>query len=71
MRGNVERIATDILNTPYVALNTSSVFSVQAMFPKGAEAQLAALSVGQRVTLECRCDGKLMNVLLTDCKFDE
>ena len=65
------KIATDVLGTPYVTLDTNSLFSVQAMFQRSAEAQLAGLNAGQRITVDCRCDGKLMDVYLSDCKLDE
>lgn len=70
VRGTIERIGTDILNTPYVALATENVIlSVQAMFPRGAEPQLAALHIGQMVIVDCRCDGKFGNVILRECSL--
>lgn len=70
VRGLVESISTDILGTPFVALTGSSVFSVQAMFPKGSEGRLAGLTKGQTVIVNCRCDGKLLNVILRDCSIE-
>jgi tRNA_anti-like len=70
VRGPIESIGTDILGTPYVALAGSSVFTVQAMFPRGSESRLASLSKGQTVVVNCRCEGKLMNVILRDCSIE-
>jgi tRNA_anti-like len=68
--GKIDSIGKDILDTPYIALSTGGQFEilhVQAYFDEGALSQLANLSKGQSVTLHCRCDGKMMNVMLKDC----
>jgi hypothetical protein len=70
--GNVRDIGKDVLGSPYLTLETGSEAwgSLQAMFPRSSESQLASISKGQRVILQCRCDGKIMlNVILRDCSF--
>jgi hypothetical protein len=67
--GTVESIGKDILDTPYLSLDAGSATfgSVQAMFGRSDEAELARVSKGQRVVLRCTCSGKLMNVIMRNC----
>jgi len=65
--GAIDRIATDILDTPYITFDTGPIMSVQAFFAKADAAGLANLSPGQHVTVVCRCAGKFGNVLLRNC----
>jgi hypothetical protein len=70
VRGTIDRIGTDILNTPYISLKTENVIlSVQAFFAKSDESALARLHPGQRVVVTCVCDGKFGNVLLKECSL--
>jgi putative nucleic acid binding protein len=68
--GRIQTIGTDILGTPFIALETdNAIFSVQAMFTKKDEPSLANLQQGQRVVVNCTCSGKLGNVILRDCSL--
>ncbi len=70
--GNVQSIGKDILDNPYLTIGagTMSEFeSVQASFPKESGSALAAISKGQKVTVICKANGKLMNVLLGECSI--
>jgi hypothetical protein len=70
--GKVDKIGKDILDTPYVAFASSngSIFCVQAMFSDDAEIQkIKDLSPGQAVSIAGRCEGKMGNVILRDCKL--
>lgn len=67
--GTIESIGKDILDTPYVSLETGEFGSVQCMFPKSSESVLASLSKGKQITIKGTCAGKLMNVILRDCSF--
>ena len=70
--GVVDSIGKDILDTPYVVLSSGERFSitgVQCMFGDEHKSQLAALSKGQTVTIVGECEGKMMNVLLKNCRF--
>jgi hypothetical protein len=70
--GRASRIATDLLDMPYVDLDVGSpIFSVQAMFSRSDAATLAALRVGQQVIVVGRCDGKFGNVLLRDASLSQ
>jgi hypothetical protein len=70
--GLVTTIGKDILDTPYIALSDGEEYSftsVQCMFSKGDESQLATVSKGDRVTLKGEVSGKLGNVLLKGCSI--
>ncbi len=70
VKGVVEKIGKDILNTAYVALSSESqalFFSVQCTFPKARENDLTDLKPGQKVKITGKCMGKLGNVLLDNC----
>jgi aspartyl/asparaginyl-tRNA synthetase len=72
IKGIVNSIAKDILDTPYVTLTNGeqySLESVQCMFTKEQESELAKITKGQTVSLEGTVKGKLMNVLVNDCKI--
>lgn len=68
--GVVESIGKDILDTPYITLTSGGqyeVWGVQCMFDEKYEPELAKLTKGQTVTVQGKCDGYLVNVLLRDC----
>lgn len=70
--GAISGIGKDLMDTPYVALVVSPnnpVFSVQCMFKKGDESQLAVLVKDSDITLEGKVSGKLGNVLVSDCSL--
>lgn len=69
--GRIDRIAKDIMDTPYITLesNSSGITSFQAMFEKGDEQSLARLSKGASVKVECTITGKMMNVLGRQCSL--
>jgi hypothetical protein len=68
--GIIGDIKKDILDNLYVTLGTGAVFEipqVQAFFDDSQNSQLAELRKGGRLTVECRIDGLMMNVLARDC----
>ena len=67
--GTITTIGKDILDTPYVALGTgeNSFFSIQCMFEKSDQTQLATLSKDTRITLRGRVSGKLGNIIIREC----
>lgn len=68
--GVVDNVGKDIVDTPYVVLTSGGeweVWGVQCMFDKEHEPELAQLAVGQTVTVQGRCSGYLINVLVRDC----
>lgn len=68
--GVIDKIGKDILGTPYITLQGIGAFAgTQAMFTQAAETQLASLQSGQKVSVRCRCTGKLMNVILRECSL--
>jgi len=70
--GVVDSIGKDILDTPYVVLTDGdewAVWGVQCMFRSKDEAQLAQMTKGQTLTIWGRCDGYLLNVILSDCSL--
>ncbi len=72
VKGKIDKIGKDILNTPYVVLSAEkqfSIFAVQCMFTQADEAALANLEPGQTVVIGGKCVGKLGNVLIKECWF--
>ncbi len=72
VKGTVSTIGKDILDAPYIALTNGepySIESVQCMFAKTDEPQLATVTKGQSITLQGRVSGKLGNVLVRECKI--
>ena len=68
VKGQIDNIGKDILGKMYVALKTGfGIGRVQCFFGKEYANELARLRPGQNVTIEGRCTGKMMNVLLQDC----
>lgn len=70
--GVVDTIDKDILDTPYITLESykyAIVDRVQCMFSRADEAQLAAVAKGQNITLQGTVSGKLGNVVVKDCKI--
>jgi hypothetical protein len=67
--GTITTIGKDILDTPYIALSTggNSFFSIQCMFEKSDQAQLATLSKDTRIILRGRVSGKLGNIIIREC----
>ncbi len=59
--GTIQNIGKDILDTPYVALSDGtqySITSIQCMFDKSDQDQLATLKKDTKITLRGRGDGK-------------
>jgi hypothetical protein len=70
--GVINSIGKDILDTPYVVITGGGeyeVWGVQCMFGKKDESELAQLTKGQIVTIQGKCSGYLINVLLDDCSL--
>jgi hypothetical protein len=67
IKGVVESVAKDILDTPYVTMDREGFRSVQAMFPRRSANALMDLRPGQRILVRCKVDGLMMNVLASDC----
>jgi hypothetical protein len=70
VKGTIKTIATDILDTPYVAFGDGTqfgIFGVQCMFSGDDRASLSGLAPGQTIVIAGTCDGKLGNVILRDC----
>jgi hypothetical protein len=66
--GRVDNIGKDIMDTMYVTLDTGEMIgSIQCMFGTEHANSLAGLSKGQSVTIQGKCAGKMMNVLLQGC----
>ncbi len=66
--GEIDSIGKDITDTIYITLKGDKYFgSVQCLFSKDHEHQVANLSKGQFVTVKGKCDGKMMNILLRGC----
>jgi hypothetical protein len=68
--GIVGDIKKDILNNPYVTVGTGAEFEIpvaQCMLAASSEGKAARLSQGQRIVVQGKVDGLLMNVLLSNC----
>lgn len=69
--GVVDSIGEDLLGDPFVSLTDGSEFSfqsVQCFFADSHRSELARLSKGDRVTLQGRGDGFLLNVFIRGCR---
>jgi tRNA_anti-like len=75
VKGRIQKIGKDILNTPYVALGNGqefSVFCVQCMFTDADQSVLAQLRPGETVAIAGKCSGKMGNVIMRECwLYDE
>lgn len=68
--GTIDTIGKDILNDPYVALDTqNSIFNVQCMFDKSNSEKLVNLSKGTKITLTGVVSGKMWNIIVRQCNF--
>jgi preprotein translocase subunit YajC len=70
MTGRVRDVGTEILGKRYVVLEGDRQLDVQCIFPRDRYTDyVAKLSKGDAVTLEGKCQGKvLMNVLVDECE---
>ncbi len=71
--GIVRDVKKDITGDPYVVLGTGGMLeipSVQCFLADDQASAASSLSAGERVTIEGRVDGLLMNVLVKDCVID-
>ena len=70
--GTVDKIDRDILNNPYITLDTGELLaSVQCFFDESQVPRLVELQPGQKVRIRGRCAGKaIFNVILEDCSFE-
>jgi len=72
--GQVEDIGKDITDSMYLKLGSGekrSIGGVQAFFSDKYSDQLAKIQKGANVTLKCKCNGKMGNVLLKNCMFEK
>lgn len=70
--GTVDSIAKDILDNPFITLTNEAEYSfesVQCIFSKSQEAELANIVKNQSITLQGRVSGKLGNVLVRECSI--
>lgn len=68
VKGTIEDIGKDLLNTMYVTLAGNGMLAnVQCFFGPAHETQIAGLRKGMTVSIVGRCDGKMMNVLMRGC----
>ncbi|WP_422452205.1 OB-fold protein [Endozoicomonas sp. ALC066] len=64
--GKVTDIGKDILGKMYIMLDGTGFSGVQVFFPDSAEASLAKLSNGLRVSVVCKVGGKTIYVFCND-----
>lgn len=68
--GIVGDIKKDLMDNLYVTLGTGKIFEIpmiQAFFDDSMNSQLGQLRKGQKLTIVCRINGLMMNVLAKDC----
>ena len=68
--GTITSIKKDIMDKPYVTLSANNHFSIpeiQAYFNDSMNVVLGQLKNGSRLTVVCRIDGLMMNVLAKNC----
>lgn len=69
VRGIVESVGRDILNTPYVVLSGGGLLGVQCFFDESQVNELASLSPGQTVTISGVVTGKFGNIGVKNCRI--
>ncbi|MSP70484.1 MAG: hypothetical protein EXR20_09440 [Bacteroidetes bacterium] len=70
VKGKVNTIGKDIMDDIYVTLNTGKTFGeVQCSFSDNHTNEAAGLKKGQTITIKGKCDGKMMNILLSGCSL--
>lgn len=69
--GTVENIGLDILDNPYVTLETGGLWSVQCFFTEENSDSLGDLATGQNVSLIGTVDGLAIgtNLTIDDCRI--
>jgi hypothetical protein len=70
--GQVSTIGKDIADMPYITLTNGEQYSfdsIQCMFTKDQESELAAVVKGKTVTLSGKVSGKLGNVIVRGCSI--
>lgn len=68
--GIIHTISEDILGDPYITIGQGpALSSVQCTFKKDAADKLATLQKGQTVSVTGRCEGKMLNVFLKNCRL--
>lgn len=66
--GTVDNIAKDLTDTMYVTLTSGQPLTrTQCYFDDSAKDQLGKLTKGQALTVEGKCNGKMMNILIKEC----
>lgn len=68
--GVIGDIKKDILGNLYITLGTNSQFEIpkiQAFFEDSQNNQLAKLNKGETLTVICRIEGLMMNILAKEC----
>jgi tRNA_anti-like len=70
VKGRISKIAKDVLDTPYITLGGRlGISTLQCMFKRNDEEALGSLYPGQLVIVQGKVKGKMMNVLLDDCRL--
>ena len=70
--GNIKDIFREVMGHPYVTFSVDGHFqSVQAVFDKNEEKNVAKLKKGQSITVRGKCTGKRIDVMLDNCKIIE
>jgi hypothetical protein len=68
--GRISSIGRDLLDEAYVVIGTEgSLFGVQCSFAKGNEHGLGTLRRGESISIEGMCNGKMIHVLVKDCRI--
>jgi len=70
--GVIRSIGIEILGRPYIVLTSEDeyeVWGVQCIFDEEHKPEIARLAEGQRITIQGKCEGYLINVLLKDCSI--
>ncbi len=68
--GIIDSVKKDVMNNLYVTIGTGAQFEIpviQAFFDDSMNNQLGQLRKGSRLTVVCRVEGLMMNVLAKDC----
>lgn len=70
VRGTIQDIGLDILDNAYVILGgTGFLDGVQCTFSEGEKDSFANLKKGQSISVKGKVDGKMGNILISNCRL--
>lgn len=67
LTGQIERMGLDVADIPYVQFAGDQLGGIQCFFKREDHVDLAQFKVGQTVTIQGRCIGRIIHIALDQC----